>query len=335
MMMASLMPVQAHGFSDGFRAAMASSFSWAKSSCNSVLASTYSAAKKYTMPALVGLGFVVTAACVADYVGNKQELDWLTGLMDQLQKQRTTKQLSAIAILHKQLTKPYFSDLKKLIVEYNSSISKNGVSADLVFDTYEHAVITGQSKTLYESGAQLTQARKQLLADPRCNVEIGTADGCRALLVETLSQYLPVPMLSPDMTIEQAHKAGDCLQRQINDCRSHMLGLAYKKLNLDKTVHEYLIQLREHAKGVIQNIKELKSAQASVDKHDNLFNNNYKEVVVNYDALRKHLALEISKTQEIRTNYRKKFWQVPSALCAMAAIGKLSYTLARLAFKGN
>ena len=336
MMMASLMPMQAHGISDTFKAALAGSLSWAKSSCSSALASTYSAVKSYTVPTLVGLGFLATTACVADYAGNKQELDWLTGLTNQLENQRKNKRLSPIENSYKQLAKPYFLGLKKLIADYNSIIRlNNDVSEKLVFDTYAHDEALQKRNSLELRKATLIKARAELLNDPRCQLEVGAELGRRDQIATSLDEHLPQVVLSPDMSIEQANKACEKLEREINDCNSHVLGLTYKKLTLDKTVRAYLNRLREYAEDVKENIEKLTITQAALEQHELQSNNKYKEIVVSYTDLRKHLEAKILEQKELCSKYKKRCWQLPAALCGIAALAAGSFALIKFAWKGN
>ena len=346
-MMASLVPMQSHGFYGDFKSTFASSFAWAKASCSSALASSYSSLKSCVVPALVGLGLLATAACTADYINNKQELDMFTSLKDQLQKQRADKKLSKIEVSNeqdKQLARSDFSELKKLIAAYKSTLTGVNVNHEVIIEKYEHLLAMEELQILQKTQQDLQKARKKLLDDPRLQSKIsGEAQWM------TLAQHLPdytditETFFSPksqkfDATCSNEKRAQnviDELEREILACETHINCPMYKNFKLDKMVNAHLNQLREHATAVKESTKKLKTTQAAIDRHEQQDNNKLQLVINSYDALRKHLEAQISRAQETRARYRKRFWQVPAALCVMAAVAKVSYTLTKLAFKGN
>lgn len=344
-MLTLLLPLQTHGFYGGFQSALANSFAWAKSSCNSILASAHLSVKSYTAPVLVGLGFITTAAFVADYMSNKQELDLFISLKDQLQNQRATKQLSVIGTSHKQLTSSNFYELKELIEEYDSSlVGINCAYHSAILEKYEHLLAMEELQILKKTQQDLQEARKKLLDDPMLQSKV-SGEAQWVTLAQHLPDYQGIIKTHFDShsdkfdascsNEDRTKKIIEDLEREISACITHVNCPMYKDLKLDKMVNRYLIQLREHANAMRESIKKLKIAQTAIAGHEQQDNNEQQLVINSYDALYKHIEAEISKAQETRTRYRKRFWQVPAALCAMAAVAKVSYTLTQLAFKGN
>lgn len=350
---ASFMPTQSHAFSQGLKNTLVQSLAWARGASHSVLNSGYDAAKKYTIPAFVGLGLLSIAASSADYYSNKNELDILQRLKNDLENQHKKIELSVLSSSYSQITKHNFAELKKLLDDYDEAVKKNSSPPGLVFACYEHDLAIQERQTLDESKIQLNEQREMLLNDSLCQEKVGTELGVEGSIADTLREHLPnyhaitskhfdpvVAQADEGMNADQAQRIIEQLERESNACINHVNVDVYKKLKLDQKVKGYLKLLKEHALAVKKNIEKLSNTKALLEQYNNPKNNQYpennqyQEVVVNYGKLYKHVASLICDRQKCSTRIAKGSWHLPATLCAIAGTCALIKQM-WLKWKGN
>lgn len=329
--MAAIMPMQAHGYAASFNAALACATAWVK---------------KYAGPALIGMSAISTFACAADYAANKAELDLLNKMMADLEKQRQEKKLSPCEQKYKPLMPVVlWQDLKKEIQDYDAALqgNKNNASDAQVIACYENIVAFDEFNRLQVEALALENKKQRLIEDPRCDILICYDDTGRSCVKQKLEDHLPKYAAIRTKYLGEAisqSNAGEFLEapldrnlldaaqsivrelaRECAACRTHIqTAPVYKKNSLDKIVYAYLDQLSDHAKAFQENIKKLvESNKKLIQFRSNNNNNNFKDVAVAYHELRKYVAQMIAKRSEQQRTCFRHTWQTSAVFLGAVA----------------
>lgn len=344
--MAAIMPMQAHGYAASFNAALSCATAWVKNACGSALTSSYASAKKYAGPALIGMSAIATFACAADYAASKAELDLLNKMMADLEKQRQEKKLSPCEQKYKSLMPVVlWQDLKKEIQDYDAALqgNKNNASDAHVIAYYESFRVNNETEQLGNASIALLDKRFILLADKRFADQVSSYDeSCHQVadywyqkrkssiflkpsfsgsVKAQLEDYLPWPTDIICMRIDQAQDIINRLEKACDECRRHVSIPIYGVLGLRPSIYKYLDQLSAHAQAVKNHLEAIQTTtKALQDRGLSLaMTAEHRNIVKAYHNLRVQVAKMIDQRTKQQRTYFRRMWQTSAVFLGAVA----------------